>query len=94
MTFEIPGDEDYDPCTTYIELRQAYLAVLKGETVQRVRFKNGEEERETDFSSANVNDLRAAMAQAKAECMEKTTGRPGRSAIGIGFARPRPRSFY
>lgn len=83
----IPGDT-YDPCAAYIELRTAYMAVVKGETVRRVRNRNGDDERETDFSPANIQELKAAMNQAQRECMEKTTGRPSRSAIGIGYRGP------
>ena len=88
MATEIPGDEAYDPCAAYIRLRDAYHNVLTGETVRRVRIRNGEEERETDFAPGNIGALKEAMNQAQRECIAKTTGRPARSAIGIGYRGP------
>lgn len=76
--------DTYDPCATFIELRTAYLAVVKGEGVRRVKFRNGDDERETEFSQANVTALKEAMDSAQRECMLQTSGRPTRSAIGIG----------
>lgn len=87
MATEIPGDT-YDPCATFMRLRDAYHNVLTGETVRRVRHQNGDEERETDFAPGNIAELKAAMEQARRECMAKTSGRPARSAIGIGYRGP------
>lgn len=84
----IPGDEAYDPCDAYMKMRAALQSIVSGEGVRRVRFRNGDEERETEFSQANVGELRKAMLQAQRECMEKTNGRPARHAIGIGQQQP------
>lgn len=94
MAFVVPGDEAYDPCTVYIELRNARLEVLKGASVKRNRFRNGDDERETEWSTVNLEKLEAAMAAAKRECMEKELGRPARSAIGIGYPAPLVRGPY
>lgn len=83
-------DDDYDPCAFYVELRDARKRVLLGETVRSTRFRNGEEEREVEFTSANLAALDQALSTAKAECelSLNPTGRPRRSAIGIGFRGP------
>ncbi len=83
-------DDDYDPCATYKKLRTAREQVLLGETVRSVRFRNGEEEHETDFGPVNIAALEKALAETKAECEMSLnpTGRPRRSAIGIGFRGP------
>lgn len=93
MTIPIPGDT-YDPCATYIELRTAYLGILKGQGAKRVRFRNGEEERETEFNSTNLEALRAAMKDAEAECQLTLGGRSRRSAIGIGRLGPQIKRIY
>lgn len=85
-------DPDYDPCAAFIRLRAAYQSVLLGETVRSTRFRNGEEEREVDFSPSNIGELRKAMIQARDECQAKSTGATGRRAIGIG--RRTVRSIY
>lgn len=79
----IPGD-DYDPCAAYIELRNARTAILMGKGIKRVRFHNGEEQRETEFSTANIADLERAMQVAKDECMALNGAAPRRRAIGFG----------
>lgn len=85
----IPNDT-YDPCATYVELREAHKQVLLGGVVRSVRFRNGEEEHQTDFGPVNVTALEKALAQAKAECefSLNPNARPRRSAIGIGFRGP------
>ena len=90
---EIPGDT-YDPCASFIELRTAYHEALKGGAIRRVRFRNGDEERETEFDGTNLEALKAAMDQAQRECIAKTNGRPVRSAIGIGRHLPRNGRIY
>lgn len=76
--------EPYNPCAAFVELQNAHRKLLVGESVKRVRFRNGEDERETDFTPANIEALERAMNQAKRECAELTSGRPQRHAIGIG----------
>ena len=44
----IPGDT-YDPCASFLELREAHKQALLGNVVRSVRFRNGEEEHQTDF---------------------------------------------
>lgn len=95
MTFQVPGDEAYDPCATYIKLRDAYNAVVMGESVKRVRYHNGEEQRETEFNQGNIAALKEAMNKALAECQAKNGHTQGRrSAIAIGHVRPRYPRIY
>lgn len=84
----------YNPCAAFVELQNAHKQVLLGQSVKRVRFRNGDDERETDFAPADLAALERAMNQAKRECAELTTGRPQRHAIGIGPSGPRIRGFY
>ncbi len=78
--------EPYDPCVVYDDLRQKYLAAVSGTGIKRVRHRNGEEERETDFAAANPAALRQLMEEMKAEC-DKAMGIPsGRFAMGFGYA--------
>lgn len=87
-------DDDFDPCAEYIELRQAYLDILKNKSVKKVRFRNGEDERETEFNSANIQLLKEAMNNMQALCLAKDGGRPRRFAIGIGNNSKFPRGIY
>lgn len=84
----------FDPCAEYTRLQQVLTDIVTGDSVRRVRYKNGDEERETEFSQANIGELRRVMADLKMQCQEKTTGRPARSAISFGRARRPYRSVY
>lgn len=85
----IPNDP-YDPCEEYAELIAARKEILSGGgAVKRTRFRNGEDERETEFSTVNIKDLEAAIARARRDCMATQEGaRPSRHAIGIGHMGP------
>lgn len=75
---------DLNPaCLEAAELRKVYLQVIKGQSVKRVRYKNGEDERETDFSPANVQELKAVLRDAEERC-RLGSGRARRSAISVG----------
>lgn len=79
----------YDPCANYRRLRDALERVAAGETVRGTRYRNGEEERQTDFHPGNATLLKELMLQAKAECEAAQTGRTRRSAIRFSsFRRP------
>lgn len=90
----IPGDTT-DPCADYLRLKKVYERVATGETVKRVRFHNGEEQRETEFSQANIGVLEKLMNDAKDACqLSLGNTRPRRSAIGIGRMGPQVRRIY
>lgn len=90
----IPGDT-VDPCADYLRLKAAYEKVVLGQTVKRVRFHNGEEQRETEFGPANLEALEGLMNAAKDECqLSLGNTRPRRSAIGIGRLGPQVKRIY
>ena len=87
-----PDGVVYDWCAAYSRLLEAYHKVMAGGAVRSVRHRNGEDERQTDFSPANVAELRRALVEARNECQRANGGRPKRSAIG---STPRfTRSIY
>ena len=86
------GGQTFDWCAAHARLVEAYHAVLAGKTVRSVRYRNGEEERETSFSPSNVAELRAAIREARDNCA-KANGRPTRFAIQ-GGPRTRMRGIY
>ena len=81
-----PIDLD-DPCARYHALRTAYHDLLTGGSVVRTRFRNGEDERETQWSQTNISALRSELVIARNECSQATTGRSGRFAIQGGPSR-------
>lgn len=95
MPDETPQMPVIDPCADYVELRAAYMALLKGASTKKVRFRNGEDERETEFNQANISALKEAMETARQECMALNgDGRPRRFAISVGNNSAMPRRIY
>ena len=86
------GGVAFDWCAAHTRLVEAYHNVLAGKTVRGVRYRNGEEERETTFSPTNVTELRLAIREARDNCA-KANGRPTRFAIQ-GGPRTRGRGIY
>lgn len=91
----IPNDP-YDPCLDYADLMKARKEILTGGGVKRSRLRNGDDEREVEFNTTNLKDLDAAIARARRDCLAATdeTGRPARSAIGIGIPGPRTAGVF
>lgn len=96
MADETPtGLAAIDPCADYVRLREAYMALLTGASTKKVRFRNGEDERETEFNQANIGALKEAMETARQECMALNgDGRPRRFAISVGNNSAMPRRIY
>lgn len=74
-----------DPCARAAALRSAYFALISGGHEQRVRFRNGDDESEVQFTAPKIEVLRDELRWAEAECTAKNTGgRPGRFCITAG----------
>ena len=81
MSNTTPPEAPYDPCVAVGEMRKALQRIAMGESVKGVRYRNGEEERQTDFTPANVGELRNLLREAEDACHLATFGRPRRTAI-------------
>jgi hypothetical protein len=83
-----------DPCTTALELRAAYLMLIKGGGAQRIVIEGGGGKRDVTFAKGNIEALRYEMRAAEAACAALTDpgGKPRRYAIRAG-ARSRGGSF-
>lgn len=59
-----------DPCERARALRDAYYSRLQGGTMQKVRFRHGDNEQEvqTQVGTLNIADLRREMQIAEDEC--------------------------
>ena len=80
-----------DPCARAAALKTAYFNALGGMTVQKVRFKDGDNEQEVAYgnSSASLAALKREMEAAEDECRAKQGLRPlvRRFAIRAGARR-------
>ena len=70
-----------DPCAVWPVLEKAYLQMMTGEQVVRARFGNDE----TTFSAGSSLQLKQKIAELKAACQAKQTGRRARRAFKAGF---------
>lgn len=77
-----------NPCDRYKALLDAYYATLAGGPA-RVRFRSGDEERETEFNKTNFGLLKQEMQSAKAEC-DRANGimNTGRRSLRLGAGGP------
>lgn len=74
--------DDIDWCAQAVELRAAYLKVLKGQSVIWLQDENSR----VQYSPANVEALRAALGDAEARC-QAVSGKPRRFAMRAGSLR-------
>lgn len=89
---EIVVDVDWeDPCERAKALRDAYYNRLQGGTMQRVRFKHGDNEQEVQsgMMMGSLDALRRAMQDAEDECLISKGQNPRnrRFAITAGSRR-------
>lgn len=80
-----------DPCARAKALRDAYYSRLQGGTMQRVRFKHGDNEQEVQsgMMMGSLDALRRAMQDAEDECLisQGLQPRNRRFAIRAGSRR-------
>lgn len=77
------GIDMNDPCKVWPKMQEALDRLLVGEGVVRARF--GEDD--VEFARSNIGALQKRIAELKAECAAKTSGRVRRHAIRGGFVR-------
>lgn len=70
-----------DPCAVWPVMQSVLDRLLVGESVVRARF--GEDD--VEFGRINIAALERRIAELKAECVRRTTGRVRRHAIRGGF---------
>lgn len=75
------GIDMSDPCKVWPKLEEVYYRLLAGENVVRSKF--GEEEMQ--FSSVDAKTLEKKIADLKAQCRAKNSGRSKRHAISCGW---------
>lgn len=83
---EMPGQFD-DPCAAYIKLRDAYTALVSGESIAETEYLGNGTQRRTKFTIADLKRLEVLRDQAQEACAAKC-GQPlrrRRFAITAGY---------
>lgn len=78
-----------DPCARATALRDAYYALISGQTESLIKYVGPEGEREVRYQPAKLEVLKAEWNAAAAECAEQTgaSNRSRRFAIRAGSRR-------
>lgn len=77
------GIDMTDPCAVWPVMQAALDRLLVGESVVRAKFGDDD----VEFGRGSIAALERRIAELKAECVAKTTGRVRRHAIRGGFTR-------
>ena len=75
------GIDMTDPCEVWPVMQSALDRLLVGESVVRARFGDDD----VEFGRGSIAALERRIAELKAECVRRTTGRVRRHAIRGGF---------
>ena len=74
-------------CERAALLTNAYYEALNGGSRKKIRYRGPNGEREVEYNSTNLAELKAAMQEAQAKCDAMTNGTIGRFAIRAGSRR-------
>jgi hypothetical protein len=77
------GIDTSDPCAVWPVMQRALDRLLVGESVARARFGDDD----VEFGRGSITVLERRIAELKAACEARTTGRVRRHAIRGGFVR-------
>lgn len=77
-----------EPCTAALELRKVYYSLLQGGGEKLIRYRGPNGEREVQFNSINIAELKAELLRLDGLCAAATGTNPNRRfAIRAGSLR-------